>query len=232
MQLKHSIIKLYRFLRGKSPYITRTAKVRHEWVGSSNGGFYVAPEYIHPDSVVYSFGIGQDISFDTSLIKKYACSVYGFDPTPKSIEWVKAQGEISNFNFVPVGISDKTGELEFFLPQNDKHVSGSLVDNTVTNSENTIKVPVKDLKTIAGELGHQTIDVLKMDIEGAEYDVIPGIIESGIDIRQILIEFHHRLYPGGNKKTRDAINLLAKHGYKVFATSDIVEEISFIKSEE
>jgi FkbM family methyltransferase len=231
VQLKKFIIQQYRVLRGKSPLIRSTAKVKHEWTGSSNGGFYVAPEFITPNSVVYSFGIGQDISFDKSLIDNYNCKVFGFDPTPKSIEWVKNQGEIAGFNFIPVGISDKTGELEFFLPQNDKHVSGSLVDNTVTNSENTIKVPVKDLKTIAEELGHQSIDVLKMDIEGAEYDVIPSILNSGINIKQILIEFHHRLYPKGNQKTRDAIQLLAMHGYKVFATSEILEEISFIKSE-
>ncbi|MCU4156683.1 FkbM family methyltransferase [Carboxylicivirga sp. A043] len=231
MQLKKSIIQLYRFLRGKSPLIRSTIKVNHEWVGSSNGGFFVAPEYIKPGSVVYSFGIGQDISFDRLLIEKYNCQVFGFDPTPKSIDWVKEQGAINNFHFVPVGISDKTGELEFFLPVNDNHVSGSLVDNAVTNSDNTIKVPVKDLKTIAKELGHQSIDVLKMDIEGAEYDVIPSILESGINIRQVLIEFHHRLYPQGNQKTKEAIELLAQHGYRVFATSEILEEISFIKSE-
>ncbi|MCG8582741.1 MAG: FkbM family methyltransferase [Bacteroidales bacterium] len=232
MQLKKSIIQLYRVLRGKSPLIRSAVKVSYEWIGSSNGGFYLSPEHLGPTSVVYSFGIGQDISFDTAMINKFNCKVFGFDPTPKSIDWVKSQGEIEGFSFTPVGISDKNGELQFFLPQNDKHVSGSLVDNTVTDSENIIKVPVKDLKTIAGELGHHSIDVLKMDIEGAEYDVIPSILESGINIKQILIEFHHRLYRGGNQKTNEAIRLLANHGYKVFAASEILEEISFIKSEE
>ena len=35
------------------------------------------------DAVVYSVGLGQDISWDKALIEKYRCEVYGFDPTPK-----------------------------------------------------------------------------------------------------------------------------------------------------
>ncbi len=198
-------------------------------MGGQNGGFYVAPEYINSESIVYSFGIGQDISFDTALIQKFNCKVYGFDPTPKSIEWVKEKGDIPRFNFTPIGISNKNGELSFFLPQNEHHVSGSLVDNAVTSWDNAIKVPVKDLKTIVGELGHKCIDVLKMDIEGAEYEVIPDILKLGIEIKQILIEFHHRLYPNGNQKTRDVIKLLKQYDYHAFATSEILEEVSFIK---
>ena len=33
--------------------------------------------------MVYSVGLGQDISWDKALIEKYRCEVYGFDPTPK-----------------------------------------------------------------------------------------------------------------------------------------------------
>ena len=33
-----------------------------------------------------------------------------------------------------------------------------------------------------GELGHDRIDLLKMDIEGAEYEVIRDVVESGVDV--------------------------------------------------
>src|SRR5690554_1691728 len=39
------------------------------------------------------------------------------------------------------------------------------------------------------QLGHKHIDVLKMDIEGAEYDVIENILSAQLPITQILIEF-------------------------------------------
>jgi len=34
-------------------------------------------------AVVYSLGIGEDISFDLALIEKYGARVHAFDPTPK-----------------------------------------------------------------------------------------------------------------------------------------------------
>jgi Methyltransferase FkbM domain len=53
---------------------------------------------------------------------------------------------------------------------------------------NGTKLPVKRLATIMKELGHTRLDVLKMDIEGDEYDVLRDIAD--IPIRQILVEMH------------------------------------------
>ncbi len=49
---------------------------------------------------------------------------------------------------------------------------------------------MKSIENIMKELGHKHIDVLKMDIESAEYDVIENILNAKISITQILIEFH------------------------------------------
>ena len=79
------------------------------------------------------------------------------------------------------------------------------------------------------KLGHTEIEMLKMDIEGAEYSVIPDILESGIQVRQSLVEFHHR-FPGNNvKMTKDTINFLRKFNYKLAYVSHIGEEVTFIK---
>jgi len=42
------------------------------------------------------------------------------------------------------------------------------------------------------ELRHASIDLLKMDIEGAEYDVLADMISQRIPVKQLLVEFHHR----------------------------------------
>jgi hypothetical protein len=78
-------------------------------------------------------------------------------------------------------------------------------------------------------LGHTTIDVLKMDIEGAEYEVIEDIVSSRISINQILVEFHHRFPTIGIEKTKNAIKQLNKAGYKIFSISESGQEYSFIK---
>lgn len=78
------------------------------------------------------------------------------------------------------------------------------------------------------ELGHTHIDIIKMDIEGAEYDVIKDIHNSDIRPKQILVEFHHR-FPGvGIKKTKEAIDSLRSIGYKMFSISDTNEEFCFV----
>jgi len=67
------------------------------------------------------------------------------------------------------------------------------------------------------ELGHEYIDILKMDIEGAEYDVIKDIHHLNIRPQQILVEFHHR-FPGvGIKRTKEAIEELYSMGYQLRA---------------
>jgi len=46
---------------------------------------------------------------------------------------------------------------------------------------------MKTFDDITRELGHNHIDVLKMDIEGSEYDVIGTILASPVTIDQILV---------------------------------------------
>ena len=72
------------------------------------------------------------------------------------------------------------------------------------------------------------IDVLKMDIEGSEYDVIEDILNSNISITQILVEFHDRLFENGYQKSIKVINALKLKGYEIFAVSESFEEVSFI----
>src|SRR5690606_17661157 len=147
------------------PEITRKCR----WYGSSYGGFFILPQFLHNDSVVYSFGIGKDITFDKAVIRRHGCRVYGFDPTPVSIDWIHAQKLPSGFHFHPVGIGTSSGETDFFVPANRKYVSGSVQHANLTIPSEQIRVPLKSLPDIVRDLGHARIDVLKMDIEGAEY---------------------------------------------------------------
>ncbi len=221
--------KLKKYL-GHYNHLKKGVACKSVWYGQNYAGFFVNPDLIHKNSIVYSIGIGENISFDLDIIQNHNCQVFAFDPTPKSINWVKQQGVISNFNFNNYGISDKTGYVDFFLPKNPEHVSGSIHNESSCVNENSkVSVPMKTLSDITNELGHNRIDVLKMDIEGSEYDVIDDILNSKIEIHQILIEFHDRFFENGKQRTMKSISALKKHGFEIFAVSDTFEEISFIK---
>jgi FkbM family methyltransferase len=196
--------------------------------GLEYGGWDVVAAGIDACSVVYSFGVGEDASFDIALIEQYGLTVHAFDPTPKSIQWVKNQGFSDRFVLHGYGIAATDGVVSFNPPENPDHVSHTMLGKPAT-AANAISVPVKRLGTIMRELGHAHIDILKMDIEGAEYDVIEDILQSNIRPGQILIEFHHR-FPGvGVGKTREAIAQIRSMGYGLFSVSDTNEEYGFIR---
>ena len=66
-------------------------------LGNKNASFTIASAVLKNKSyqTIYSFGVGEDVSFDLCLldyIDKYKLGsgkVYAFDPTPKSINWAK-----------------------------------------------------------------------------------------------------------------------------------------------
>jgi len=208
------------------PVGTRVPMVRH---GSEYGGWWICPNGISADSVVYSFGIGTDISFDLSLIATYGLTVHAFDPTPASIAWLKAQQLPGPFKWQELGIAAYDGRATFFPPADPTHVSHSVVP-PVRSDRQGIDVEVRRLSSIMGSLGHEHVDVLKLDIEGAEYEVVDDILAGPVRPRQLLIEFHHRVAGIGIERTRRAVAGLEAAGYRIFSVSDTGEEYSFILS--
>ena len=79
------------------------------------------------------------------------------------------------------------------------------------------------------KLGHDRLDLLKMDIEGAEYEVLDAFLAAPKQMDQLLVEFHHR-FPGLRKaKTADIIGRHHAIGYHIFAVSSSGREISFLR---
>lgn len=197
-------------------------------LGSEYGGWSISPRGLGRDSVVYSAGIGTDISFDLALIEAYGVAVHAFDPTPGSIAWLEAQSLPGCFRWKQVGIAAYDGQATFFPPENPEFISHTMLPRT-TAGDPAIQVEVRRVSTLMRELGHERVDVLKMDIEGAEYEVIDDILATGPAVPQLLIEFHHRFSGVGIERTRQAVTALNAAGYRIFFASDTGEEYGFIR---
>lgn len=209
-------------------HIRKDIRVPMRWHGSQYGGFFLEESRIDRDSIVYSVGIGKDMSFDFSLNQKFGCKVFCFDPTPESIDWFKKQKRGKDFMFSDYGISDQAGNMSFHLPKNEDHVSGSILRNSLVSEQRVIQVKMKTLRDAMEEHGHSHIDVLKIDIEGAEYDVVADLLQSSIQVRQILVEIHDRLFDRGYLKSQRMIGQLRKAGFELFGISKSFEELSFV----
>jgi FkbM family methyltransferase len=220
--------RIVKTLLGRDFYLLIDTRIRHERVGSDYGGWDVVTEEISANSVVYSFGVGKDVTFDLGLIQRLGVTIHAFDPTPGSISWVEEQGLPSEFVLHKYGLAAFDGDATFFPPESPGHISHSMLEKPSTRDRG-IKVPVKCLETIMEELGHEAIDLLKMDIEGAEYKVLESLLSSAIRPRQLLVEFHHRFTELGMESTRRAVVGLTTAGYRLFSVSPSVEEFCFIR---
>lgn len=216
--------RLVRTLRGHDLMPPVRVKCRKIRLGNDGANWSICPDDLHEKSVVYSFGVGTDISFDLELIRRFGVTVHAFDPTPRSVAWLRQQSLPGKFVFHEVGLGALDGVAKFSAPENIAHVSFSMARSSLAPS---VVATVRRLSTIMSELGHSRIDLLKIDIEGAEYDVLADVLSSGISIGQLLVEFHHRWPEIDVSKTQDAIHLLNEAGFSLFDVSAAGEEYSF-----
>ncbi len=201
-----------------------------ERIGSNYGGYWIVPTMLRESPVVFSFGIGEEISFDLGMIEKFGAKVYAFDPTPKAISFMQQYRDNGRIVFAPVGIATSDGTAMFYLPKNTEYVSGSQ-DSREELEAVPIEVAMNSFSTIIKKLGiKEEIDIVKMDIEGSEFDVLPDVLNcSNVDIRQILVEFHERFYPDGISKKNKVLKLLISKGYNLAFEDRLEYTMTFIK---
>ena len=198
-------------------------------LGSDDGGYHLDGSRIGREAIVYSLGIGEDISFDLSLIEQFGTDVEAFDPTPKVQDWLARQTLPPGFHFHPVGIAGHEGAITFYLPPREDWVSHSIYPAKQYSKE-SVRLPVMRLRDAMRCNGHSRIDLLKMDIEGAEYAVIEELIRERIPVGQLVVEFHHRLSSLGTGQTRKALGLLEQHGMKISYVCPRREIFTFVQT--
>jgi FkbM family methyltransferase len=196
-------------------------------IGSAYGGWVVAAEPLGSvaNPVVLSFGLGDDISFDEEISQRYGAIVYGFDPTPASLNWIEAKGKPSTMQVFPVGIATFDGQQTFSLPESDNRGNFSIKANSI----NSVVCNVMRYASILEMLNLQRVDILKLDVEGSEYDVIPDIIASSVLPVQLLVEFHHRIHHIHVAETRKVVAMIKREGFSLFSVSPSGQELSFIR---
>lgn len=197
------------------------------FLGTDYGGYEILPELVSDDAVVYSVGIGEDISFDLGMIERFGCAVHGFDPTPRSLAWLEKQALPARFHVHPFGLAEFDGVARFAPPANPSFVSHSVLPG---HDGARIELPVKRIGTVLKELGHDRLDVLKLDIEGAEYAVLDDVLTTGVLPRQLLVEFHHGTGGVALETTEASLDRLRDAGYRVFDARSTGREFSLVRS--
>ena len=157
-----------------------------------DGGKYVCnPHRIRSPCLIYSMGVNQDITFETQFLDNVAkCEIFAFDPAPHVAQNVELQSSLKlrNISFFPYGIG-KTNTLNQIMHMTNK---------------------------LDRDGNPMLIDILKMDIEGGEFEFLDWFTKScaAFKINQILIEFH--LEGIENKVMWNHLQSLWKCGFRIF----------------
>jgi FkbM family methyltransferase len=158
-------------------------------LGSSYGGYVIPANVIEPHWICYSAGLGEDITFEIELAKRYGSTVYAFDPTPKSADHVKsATSENGHFVFRSYGLWSSDTEMRFYAPRDPRHVSHSIAN--LQQTERYFVAQCRSLPSLMAEFGHDRLDFLKLDIEGAEYEVLGSMTENDISVKVLCVDLH------------------------------------------
>lgn len=134
---------------------------------------------LNPQSIVMDCG-GYEGGFARSIRDKYGCKVFVFEP----VFYAQIPSGNGIFTF-PVGVGGSS-RVEWFTVRNDS--TGILVDEMARVVQ---KVEIFDISQII-RLFDERIDLLKLNIEGMEYECLNSILANDMQtrVKNFQIQFH------------------------------------------
>jgi FkbM family methyltransferase len=172
-------------LRGKLKVQPRDDLAR---IGTTYGGWSIPARLLATDSVCYLAGLGEDASFDLSLIERFGCTVHAFDPVPEASVYAATVSEREpRFLFNPVGLWSSDGALRFY-----DNAEPGFVSRSATNMHSTgsyTEAQVRSIDSLMTEFGHERVDLLKLSVEGSEYELVDDILAKQLPVSVLCVEF-------------------------------------------
>ncbi len=136
------------------------------------------------NSVVFDVG-GYEGSFSEKIYNKYKSNIYIFEPVSSFYSKINDQFKnIEKVHIYDFGLANENKELEISL-------SGD-ASSTHINSKKTEKIKLQSIVDFIKKNNIQNISLIKINIEGGEFDLLPALLEDDIinHIENLQIQFH------------------------------------------
>ena len=174
----------------------------------------ISPDLLTADSVVLDLGANYG-AFANAMASRFQCEVYAVEASPRVFAQMPTGDFVKKFNFAICG---RSGTVALNISSNHEVTSLKRLDNW--EYIDTIRVEGLSLDEFLKTESIPQIDLLKVDIEGAEIEVFNSCSDAFLrSIDQITVEFHEWL--GGSSKTEvtDIVSRLQTLGFFVFKLS-------------
>jgi FkbM family methyltransferase len=193
-------------------------------LGTPYGGWKIPEGLLDADSICYCVGAGADISFDLELIRRYGVKVRGIDPVEEFERTAlqQAEGE-PRFSFRRAAVTTQDGTLRMQVSHDPGSKSVSAAG--LYDSDSWVEAPGRTLPSLMRDFGDERIDLLKLDIEGAEYAVLPTIDLASLGVRIFATQLHHT---GHVREALKLIDGLRGQGFRLVAQRPVVK-LTFLR---
>lgn len=168
------------------------------------------------------------------MIAKYGTIHHGWDPTPTAEDFFNKKAPPAGFVFHKYGLGVKDGVTEVKLPVGHGD-SWTISEYTKPAQKNkVVPIEIRRMETLLKLGGHEEIAILKIDIEGAEFEVIRDwkAKKYSPPTHQILIEFHERYFKDTNRRWKslvaDAVEEMKSIGFALVHHKS--HEYTFVRS--
>lgn len=194
-------------------------------LGTRYGGWWIDRRLVRPDPLLVDCGLGRDISFDAAFLSRFGGTVIGVDPNPASLAWCREHCP-PGMHLHDRAFWKKAGVTMTFhlprppeqLPRGADGVSGSLLaSHTYVAGGGSREVTTTDLDEVLAAAGRSDCDVLKLDIEGAEFEVLSDLATRGTlgRCRQLLVEFHDGITGHERAETDRVVRSVIDAGFRL-----------------
>jgi FkbM family methyltransferase len=174
------------------------------------------------NSVVVDLGANEG-AFSHEIIKRFGCTVFAAEPIKSVSARIAKHPRLTVLN---CGIGKETGETTINVFRDRCASLLPPQPNEVATGE---KIEVVTFSRFLSLTGVFEVDLLKVDIEGAEVDVLDSLDDETLSgIRQITVEFHDFIYPGTARRVDSIRQRLRAAGFHDICFSLDNSDVLFI----
>ena len=174
-----------------------------KWYGDGGDQTHRVNYPLDNTSVVLDIG-GYHGDWARDIYCMYGSKIHIFEPVGEFIDIIKARfGDNPDIHIHEFGLSNKNTVTNIFLAEGGT--------STIKETADSTKVKLVKASDFLTKAGIKKIDLVKINIEGGEYDLLEHLMDEGLieDIKDIQVQFHI-FVPDAEERVASILKRLAR----------------------